>query len=228
MADPRAPRLPGGVATAHRDTFARDSLPPRDTWPEMDYGGIPELDYPDRLNCAVELLDGAVAKGWGERTVFRAPGVTWTYSDLLRRANQIAHVLVEDMGLVPGNRVLLRAPNSPMLAATWFAVLKAGGVVVCTIPLSRARELVFIADKAEITLALTDTRLAADCAQAMAQRGDGSVARRRARPGVPCPNWREQRTVARAADGGEACHVRERRDSRRRRRTHRLYLGDDR
>lgn len=175
MADSRVPRLPGGVATAHRDTFARDSLPPRDTWPAMDYAGIPELDYPDRLNCAAELLDGAVSRGWGERTVFRAPGVTWTYADLLRRANQIAHVLVDDMGLVPGNRVLLRAPNSPMLAATWFAVLKAGGVVVCTIPLSRSRELVFIADKAEITLALTDTRLAADCAQAMAQRGDGSV-----------------------------------------------------
>jgi 2-aminobenzoate-CoA ligase len=175
MADARARHLPGGVTTAHRDTFAHDALPPRDAWPAMDYSGIPELDYPDRINCAAELLDGALARSWGERIVFRAPGIAWTYRELLRRANQIAHVLVDDMGLVPGQRVMLRGPNSPMLAAAWFAVLKAGGVVVCTIPLSRARELVFIADKAEITLALTDTRLMADCAQAMAQRADGTV-----------------------------------------------------
>ncbi len=175
MAEPSARHLPGGVSTAHRDTFARDALPPKASWPVMDYGGIPELAYSDRLNCAAELLDAAVARGWGERIVFRAPDVAWTYAELLCRANQVAHVLVDDLGLVPGQRVLLRGPNSPMLAAIWFAVLKAGGVVVCTIPLSRARELVFIADKAEITLALTDTRLAPDCAQAMAQRADGAV-----------------------------------------------------
>ncbi|MEP7383106.1 MAG: AMP-binding protein [Gemmatimonadota bacterium] len=175
MAEPSARHLPGGVSTAHRDTFARDALPPQDSWPVMDYGGIPELAYPDRLNCAAELLDAAVARGWGDRIVFRAPDVAWTYAELLRRANQVAHVLVDDVGLVPGQRVLLRGPNSPMLAAIWFAVLKAGGVVVCTIPLSRARELVFIADKAEVTLAFTDSRLAPDCAQAMAQRADGAV-----------------------------------------------------
>lgn len=175
MSDAHARRLPGGVPTAHRDTFARDALPPRDSWPAMDYSGIPELAYPDRINCAAELLDGALPRGWGERIVFRAPGIAWTYRELLRRANQVAHVLVDDLGLVPGQRVMLRGPNSPMLAAAWFAVLKAGGVVVCTIPLCRARELVFIADKAEITLALTDARLTADCAQAMAQRADGTV-----------------------------------------------------
>jgi 2-aminobenzoate-CoA ligase len=139
----------------------------------MDYGGIPELAYPDRLNCAGELLDEAIERGWGDRVAFRAPGLTWTYAELLARANQVAHVLVDDLGLVPGARVLLRGPNSPMLAAIWFAVLKAGGVVVCTIPMSRARELVFIADKAAIALAITDTRLAADCVQAMTHHADG-------------------------------------------------------
>jgi len=173
MPDQAMPSLPGGVATAHQDTFSRDALPPASLWPVMDFGGIPELAYPDQLNCATELLDAAIARGWGDRVVFRAPGVTWTYAELLARANQVAHVLVEDLHLVPGARVLLRGPNSPMLAAIWFAVLKAGGVVVCTIPMSRARELVFIADKAAIALAITDTRLAADCVQAMAHHADG-------------------------------------------------------
>jgi 2-aminobenzoate-CoA ligase len=173
MAESRPHRLPGGVPSAHVDTFAHDALPPAALWPTMDYRGIPELAYPDRLNCAGELLDRAITRGWGDRVVFRAPGATWTYADLLARANQIAHVLVDDLGLVAGNRVLLRGANSPMMAALWFAVLKAGGVVVSTVPLSRARELVFIADKARITLAITDARLAADCAQAMAQHADG-------------------------------------------------------
>ena len=173
MADSRARRLPGGATSAHVDTFARNALPPASLWPVMDYESIPELHYADVLNCATELLDRAIERGWGDRTVFRAPGVTWSYADLLARANQIAHLLVDDLGLVAGNRVLLRGPNSPMLAAIWFAVLKAGGVVVCTIPLSRARELVYIADKADIAVAITDTRLAADCAQAMAQHADG-------------------------------------------------------
>ncbi|HEX4935230.1 MAG TPA: AMP-binding protein [Gemmatimonadaceae bacterium] len=184
------PRLPGGVPTAHVDTFARDNLPPRELWPRMDYSGIPELAYPDRLNCAAELLDAAVARGWGERPCFIAPGVRWTYAELLAKANQIAHVLVDDLGVVPGNRVLLRGPNSPMLAALWFAVLKAGGIVVTTVPVSRARELVFIADKARIALAISDARLAADCVVAMTHHADGRtregarVAEYNAQPGT--------------------------------------------
>ena len=114
-----------------------------------------------------------MARGWGDRPCFIAPDIRWTYADLLAKANQIAHVLVDDLGVVPGNRVMLRGPNSPMLAALWFAVLKAGGVVVTTVPLSRARELVFIADKARIELAITDARLTADCAVAMAHHADG-------------------------------------------------------
>jgi 2-aminobenzoate-CoA ligase len=99
----------------------------------------------------------------------------WSYRELLERANRIAHVLVEDLGLVPGNRVLLRAPNNPMLAACWFGVLKAGGVVVCTMPLLRERELRYVADKAEIRLALTDARIADECELAFRTRKDGSV-----------------------------------------------------
>lgn len=173
MAEPSTRRIPGGVPSAHVDTFARDALPPAELWPVMDYGGIPELAYPDRVNCATELLDRAIARGWGDRVAFRAPGITWTYAELLARSNQVAHVLVDDLGLVAGNRVLLRGANSPMLVALWFAVLKAGGIVVCTMPLNRARELVFIADKAHVSLAVTDTRVAADCMQAMAQHADG-------------------------------------------------------
>ena len=162
--------------SAHVDHFCQDSLPPRELWPEMRYDRIPELAYPPRLNCAVELLDRMVARGHGDRTVFTFPGGRWTYGQLLETANRIAHALVDDLGIVPGNRVLLRGYNNPMMAACWFAVLKTGGVVVCTMPLLRARELTFTATKARIGLALTDARIAAECETAMHGLGGRVVA----------------------------------------------------
>src|SRR3954452_2612681 len=164
--------LPSGPP-AHVDTFCRDSLPPPEHMPHMDYGVLPELAaYPSRVNAATELLDKRVAGGDGGRPAFHVHDGHWTYRQLLETANRIAHVLVEDLGVVPGNRVLLRGPNNPMLAACWFAVLKAGGVVVCTMPLLRVRELAYIADRAQIRLALTDARVAADCEQAIAASGN--------------------------------------------------------
>ena len=161
--------------SAHVDTFCRDSLPPPEHMPDMSgYDALPELaSYPPRINCATELLDRIVRNGGGDRTVFHVHGGSWTYAQLLETANRIAHVLVDDFGLVPGNRVLLRGPNNPMMAACWFAVLKAGGVVVCTMPLLRVRELTYIADKAKIRLALTDARVAADCEAAMSTTAQG-------------------------------------------------------
>ena len=154
------------VTTAHVDTFARDHLPPREQWPDFVYD-LPELYYPDRVNAATELLDGAIAKGWGDRVAILAPGgLRWTYDELLAHANRIAHVLVEDLGIVPGNRVLLRGPNSPMMAACWFAILKAGGIAVPTMPMLRARELTDIMTKAEVAHALCDARLVDDLAAA--------------------------------------------------------------
>ena len=124
---------------------------------------LPELHYPERMNCATMLLDRAVERGWGDRLAIASPdGLRWTYADLLAHANRIARVLTEDLGLVPGNRVLLRAPNSPMHAACWFAVLKAGGIAVGTMPLLRAKELTDIVTKARISHALCDHRLAAE------------------------------------------------------------------
>jgi 2-aminobenzoate-CoA ligase len=149
--------------TAHVDQFARQMLPPRDLWPEITMG---ELRYPERLNCAAELLDAMVEKGNGDRVALRFPGGKWTYRELLEHANRLAHVLVKDLGVVAGNRVLLRGPNNPMIAACWFAVLKAGGVVVCTMPLLRARELAYIIEKAKITLALCDARVLQELEQA--------------------------------------------------------------
>ncbi len=147
------------MTTAHLDTFARDNLPPPEQWPVFLFE-LPELRFPERLNCATELLDRHVAEGRGGRVCIRAPGVTWTYADLQERANRIAHVLVRDMGLVPGNRVLLRAPNNPMLAACWFAVMKAGGIAVATMPLLRAKELKAVLEIGRITHALCDATLA--------------------------------------------------------------------
>jgi len=170
----RAAAAPGdGERSAHRDPFCRAALPPRELWPRMSYDALPELAYPARLNCAAELLDRRVAEGDGERIAIHFPGGRWTYRQLLETANRVAHALVDDLGVVPGNRVLLRGPNTPMLAACWFAVLKAGGVAVTTMPLLRVRELTFIADKAQIQLALTDARVAADCEQAMSATAAG-------------------------------------------------------
>ena len=154
--------------TAHVDTFTRDHLPPREQWPDLTFD-LPELRYPERLNCGVELLDRALERGWGGRTAIMTPaGLRWTYAELLAHANRIARVLVEDLQLVPGNRVLLRGPNSPMMAACWFAVMKAGGVAVATMPLLRAKELTEIVAKAQVTHALCDARLAAELEAARA------------------------------------------------------------
>ena len=148
--------------TAHVDTFASDHLPPKNQWPELVFE-LPQLQYPQRVNCAAELLDNMVAGGHGERNVIHAlidgKAYSCTYRQLLDRANQVAHVLTEDMGLIPGNRVLLRAPNNPMMAACWFAAMKAGLVAVPTMPLLRATELRQIIDKAEVGAALCDRRL---------------------------------------------------------------------
>jgi 2-aminobenzoate-CoA ligase len=146
--------------TAHTDTFAADHLPPPELWPEMDYGSLPELAYPDRVNAAVELLDRMVDGGFAERPAIRFQGGVWTYRELREQADRIAHVLRDDLGVVPGTRVLLRGPNSQTMAAAWFAVLKAGGIAIATMPLLRARELAYVADKARVEVALCDVRLA--------------------------------------------------------------------
>ncbi|HXX13251.1 MAG TPA: AMP-binding protein, partial [Burkholderiales bacterium] len=139
--------------TAHIDTFARDHLPPRDQWPELVFE-TPDLRYPDRLNCVVELLDKAVEAGQGQHPAIRSPSATLTYAQLLALVNRIAHVLSEELALVPGSRVLLRGPNNPMMAACWLAVVKAGCIAVATMPLLRAKELKPIIEKAQCTAAL--------------------------------------------------------------------------
>jgi 2-aminobenzoate-CoA ligase len=162
------------VKSAHVDTFCADHMPPRELLPVTDWTGIPELAYPERLNCATELLLAMIEAGKGDRIALRFPGGTWTYQHLYDTSNRIAHVLVDDFGLKPGNRVLLRGPNNAMMAACWFAIIKAGGVVVCTMPLLRERELRYIADKAQIKLALTDTRFSDECEAAFQRHADGS------------------------------------------------------
>src|SRR5215218_5205419 len=158
-----------GGYSGHVDTFASDNLPPREAWPELLFD-LPELRYPERLNAARALLDDMSEGAAGDRRCVHTDEGVWSYGDLLEKANRLARVLVEDMGLVPGNRVLLRAPNTPMLIATWFGVLKAGGVVVATMPLLRAGELATIVHKAQISHALTDARLTEDLETARADQ----------------------------------------------------------
>ena len=142
--------------SAHQDTFARDNLPPQDQWPEFLLDGF---DYPDRLNVGVELTDRMVEKGFGDHTALIGHGRRRTYKELADWTNRLAHVLVEDLGVKPGNRVLIRSANNPAMVACWLAATKAGAVVVNTMPMLRVGELSKIADKAEVTHALCDTRL---------------------------------------------------------------------
>jgi 2-aminobenzoate-CoA ligase len=145
--------------SAHLDTFARDNLPARSEWPDFLFS-LPELNYPERMNCAVELLDRWIASGDGNRPCLISPTETLSYAQLAERVNRIANALTRDLGMVAGHRVLLRGPNSPMMVAAYLAVIKAGGVVVATMPLLRAKEIAYPIAKARIRLALCDHRLA--------------------------------------------------------------------
>jgi len=142
--------------TGHLDTFSRDNLPDPATQPEFLLDGF---DYPQKINAAVELTDAMVARGFGDHTALIGNGRQRTYKELSDWTNRLAHALVKDLGVEPGNRVLIRSSNNPAMVACWLAATKAGAVVVNTMPMLRASELDKIIDKAEITHALCDTRL---------------------------------------------------------------------
>lgn len=145
--------------TAHTDTFSRDGLPPEDQWPDFCLDGF---NYPDHLNAGWELTDSMVEKGFGDHTALIGNGRRRTYKELTDWTNRLAHVLVEDLGVKPGNRVLIRSANNPAMVAAWLAATKAGAVVVNTMPMLRAGELTKIVDKAEVQFTLCDTRLMED------------------------------------------------------------------
>ncbi|MHA6781012.1 AMP-binding protein [Pseudonocardia saturnea] len=161
------------MASAHVDTFCHDHLPPREQWPELRFD-LPELRYPEQLNAALALLTGPP----DDHPCVRGGGESWTYGDLRRRAHQVAAVLVDDLGLVPGNRVLLRGPNEPWLVACWLGVLLAGGVAVATMPMLRAGELAAIAELARPALALCHHASALPGLDAVAYGGDSELTRR--------------------------------------------------
>jgi 2-aminobenzoate-CoA ligase len=142
--------------SGHIDTFARDNLPPAEQWPEIPLGGF---NYPDYLNAAVELTDRMVERGFGDNTALIGNGRRRTYKELADWTNRLAHALVDNYGVQPGHRVLIRSANNPAMVACWLAATKAGAVVVNTMPMLRAGELEKIVDKAEVTLALCDTRI---------------------------------------------------------------------
>ncbi|MGA9091888.1 MAG: AMP-binding protein, partial [Bradyrhizobium sp.] len=145
--------------SGHVDDFTRRNLPPFEQWPQLLLDR-PEFQYPEYLNAAVELTDRIVEKGLGDRVALIGNGRQRTYKELADWSNRLAHALVENYGVKPGNRVLIRSGNNPALVAAWLAATKAGAVVVNTMPMLRAGELAKIIDKAEIGLALTDSRIA--------------------------------------------------------------------
>lgn len=152
--------------SAHRDTFARDHLPPAHAWPRLLFE-LPALAYPDRLNCGVELLDATIARLGPDRPAFRgADGTVWSYGELHARVDRLAHVLTTDLGVVPGNRVLLRGPTSPWLAACWLAVMKAGAVAVTVLAQQRAQELATVCSMARVSHALCQAEVVDDLVKA--------------------------------------------------------------
>jgi 2-aminobenzoate-CoA ligase len=152
-------QIPNLGPSGHADDFARRNLPPSGQWPELRLER-PEFQYPEYLNVGVELTDRMVEKGFGDHTALIGNGRQRTYKELADWSNRLAHALVENYGVKPGNRVLIRSGNNPALVAAWLAATKAGAVVVNTMPMLRAGELTKIVDKAEIALALTDSRIA--------------------------------------------------------------------
>ena len=154
--------------SVHVDTFAREHLPPKSLWPRLTFSR-PELQYPERLNCARVLLDAALEEeGYGQQVVLYSENANWSWSQLRDCTDRIAHVLVRELGIVPGNRVLLRAPNCLLLVATWLAVMKTGAIAVTSMPMLRAKELAAMAEKAHIDHAVCDSRLLAELQQAAA------------------------------------------------------------
>ena len=188
--------------SAQKDRFVHDRLPPRTQWPRLLYDR-PELQFPDQLNLVEQLLDKAPARGWGDRPALRSSRTTLSYAEARQRVDGICRVLTEDLGLVPGNRVLLRGGNTIELALAWLAVVKAGLIAVATMPLLRARELADIIDKAQPQVALCDGKLLEELELARTERpvlatvvpfnapdDPGSLAARAAqKPGAfePCP-----------------------------------------
>ncbi|MEW1615976.1 MULTISPECIES: AMP-binding protein [unclassified Streptomyces] len=189
-------RVPG----AHTDTFTRDHLPPPEQWPKLLLDD-PGLRYPDRLNCGYELLDRTVEERGPDRPALRSgDGGVWSYGELRETVDRIAHVLTEDLAVVPGNRVLLRGPTTPWLAACWLAVMKAGAVAVTVLAQARADELATICSLARVSHALCDARTAEDLAEATqpAKAADPAEARGPAKAADPA----EARDPAKA-DAGE-------------------------
>jgi 2-aminobenzoate-CoA ligase len=156
--------------TAHVDTFAIERLPPREQWPAFVHE-LTELKYPQRTNCAQRLIDDAVREGHGGRLAIRSDMGDVTYAELLERSNRLANVLVHDLGVVPGNRVLLRSPNNAAMVAAWLAVMKTGAIAVSTMPLLRARELAAIAELGQVDHALCDPRIADELVNASRTTG---------------------------------------------------------
>lgn len=191
--------------SAHADTFCRDRLPPFDLWPELHFD-LQELDYPDRLNCAHSLLDDAVERWGPDRPCLLTTEERWTYGELLLRANQVAQVLTEDLGLLPGNRVLLRGPNNPWLVAAWFGVLKAGGVAVTTVPLLRAAELAALCEISRPSVALCDHRYIEELQAAAEAAADAAPeAHAEAAPAGPPPRaWSRTAAPARTTSPSAA------------------------
>ena len=157
--------------SAQTDRFVHDRLPAPDQWPELRYE-LPELQaLPAQLNLVQALFERAQAHGHADRPFLRSDERSLSYAQARAEVNRFANVLT-DMGLQPGNRVLLRGGNSVAMALAWLAVVQSGLIAVATMPLLRATELKAIIDKAKPSAALCDVKLQDELKTALAQSPD--------------------------------------------------------
>src|SRR5256885_9973509 len=104
------------------------------SWPE----GVPKsIDYPE---IPVHELLRRAAKEFGGRPAITFYGKSTSYRDLDAAVDRFAAGL-RRIGVFPGDRVSLVLPNTPHFIVAFFAVRRAGGIVVQTNPLYTPREL---------------------------------------------------------------------------------------
>ncbi|WP_137919146.1 AMP-binding protein [Hydrogenophaga sp. 2FB] len=195
------------MPSAQSDRFVHDRLPPAEQWPALRFDR-PELQLPAQVNAVQALFERAFAAGHAERPLFRSDERTLSYAQAQAEVNRIANVLTVELGLVPGNRVLLRGGNSVAMALAWLGTVQAGLVAVASMPLLRAKELGAIIAKAQPSVALCDVKLQGELKAALAADPHASgipllafntggadapphsleaMAQRQSERGTPCP-----------------------------------------
>jgi long-chain acyl-CoA synthetase len=120
-------------------------------WFEFYDEGVPKtIEYPD-VPLFYFLEESASKYPDVTCTVFK--GAKISYREMNDITDRLAAGLA-DLGIQKGDRVGIFMPNSPQFVMAYFAILKAGAVVVATNPLYRAREIIHQANDSGVEVML--------------------------------------------------------------------------